>query len=402
MDLTTYHSQAALELQAILDYWMRYATDENFGGFFGRVDQFNRPEPSAPKGLVLNSRILWTFSAAYNLVQNPLYLSMAERAYRYLLDHFEDPDHGGMYWSVDFRGDLLNGRKQLYGQAFALYGFSEFFRATGRQDVLQKAIGLFTLIEGHGFDPACLGYFEAFDRQWGPEVDLRLSQKDANEKKTMNTHLHVLEAYTCLYRLWPDSQLRGQILNLLDNFHSHMIDGVTSHLGLYFDEAWNLKAGIISYGHDIEAAWLLLEAARATGDSRWIATMREHAVKMARAAAEGLDGDGGLWYEYDQRTGHLSREKHWWPQAEAMVGFLNAYEVSGDLVFLQQSYQAWQFTMRHIKDPVQGEWFWGVDDSHRPMEGQDKAGFWKCPYHNSRACMEIIGRTAAINPTPHA
>ncbi|HZE83345.1 MAG TPA: AGE family epimerase/isomerase [Puia sp.] len=388
--LPGYRKELEQELRSILDYWMQQTVDLEHGGFYGKIDGDNKVHPAAPKGVVLNSRICWAFSAAYNHTGNPDHLSVARRASDYLLAHFLDPEYGGTFWSVDWQGILLNGRKQIYGLAFCLYGLSEYFLAGRDQQALDQAISLFRLIEEHSYDPQRKGYYEAFTREWAPLEDLRLSPKDANERKTMNTHLHVIEAYTNLYRAWPDTLLKQQVAGLLEVFERYIIDRHTGHLVLFFSEDWDPRSTILSFGHDIEAAWLLQEAAETIGDDRWIATTKEWALKIADAAAEGLDKDGGLWYE--QEGGGLVTEKHSWPQAEAMVGFFNAWQVSGDNKWLVRSMASWDFVKNYMKDPLFGEWFWGVRADHSPMPGQDKAGFWKCPYHNSRACMEIIKR----------
>ena len=388
MNAATYREEMKQELRSILQYWMLNTPDEEQGGFIGRIDGNDLPHPDAPKGLVLNSRILWTFSAASCHNGRPAYRLFATRAYDYLIRHFFDPEFGGFYWSLDAAGKPLNLRKQIYGQAFALYGLSEYYHATGDQVVLDKAIECHRTIEAQSFDPAHGGYFEAFARDWQALEDLRLSEKDANEEKTMNTHLHILEAYASLYRVWPDQRLRGKIAGLLEIFHKHIIHPATGHLGLFFTAGWRPRSALISYGHDIEAAWLLHEAALVIQDPEWIARAADSCLKIADKALEGLDEDGGLWYE---KEGDLwVREKHWWPQAEAMTGFLRAWSISGEDRWWEASVRVWDFVKASIRDPAGKEWYWGVDTKDRPLPGQDKAGFWKCPYHNSRACMEVI------------
>ena len=242
------------------------------------------------------------------------------------------------------------------------------------------------------FDRDKTGYLEAFTENWQPISDLRLSAKDANEKKTMNTHLHVLEAYANLYRVWPDETLRGQVVTLLHNFLDHFIDAETGHLNLFFDEDWNKRSTLISYGHDIEAAWLLLDSAEAINDVELIDQLKSLAVKITDSTLEGLDTDGGLWYEYEPADNQLVKEKHWWVQAEAMIGFFNTWQITGDEKYLDLSISNWDFVKDKILDKNNGEWFWGINAYGRVMRSEDKAGLWKCPYHNSRACMEIIKR----------
>ena len=287
---------------------------------------------------------------------------------------------------------MKDGKKQIYGLAFCIYAMTAYYKAAGNTEALQQAKNLYNLIEQYSYDRERGGYFEAFTREWEPIGDLRLSEKDANEKKTMNTHLHVIEAYTSLYEIWKDERLKSRITGLLDVFDKYIINKKNHHLNLFMDEDWQVKSTTILFGHDIEAAWLLLEAAEATGEKPWIEKYKKWAVKIADAASKGRDTDGGLWYEYEPDSGHWTREKHSWPQAEAMVGYLNAYRLTGNMSYLDQSYQSWRFIDSYILDKEKGEWFWGVKADHSPMAGQDKAGFWKCPYHNTRACLEVIKR----------
>lgn len=391
-----YKKEMADELKQLLQYWMDNTVDDPNGGFAGQIDENNQMYPEAPKGSVLNSRILYTFAAAYTLTNNAAYLKMADRAFTYICNHFIDPVWGGVFWSVDYLGRPLDTKKQVYASAFTLYALSAYYECSKNELVKEMALALFLTIEKYSFDTVQGGYIDAFARDWTPMEDIRLSAKDANASKTMNTHLHLLEAYTAFYRINPDDFVRERLLQLIRNFSEHFIHPSTGHLQLFFNEKWELQTGPVSYGHDIEASWLLLEAAEVLGDLTLIDAMKELSLSVAEAAIEGLDKDGGLWYERSEHSNELIREKHWWPQAEAMVGFFNAYQVSGDDAYLKLSLDSWGFVKKFIKDTEQGEWFWGVEEDYTPMKGQDKVGIWKCPYHNGRACMEILRRSSGI------
>ena len=393
--LEQYKIELREELASILNYWMSHTLDEINGGFYGKIDNDNNIHTNAPKGSVLNSRILWTFSAAYNLTKEEQYLKIADRAYHYIINHFVDKQYGGVYWTVNHKGEPLDTKKQIYALSFLQYACSEYYKCNTSGEVKQLAIDLYNLIEKYSFDKERTGYLEAFSGDWQEIKDLRLSAKDANEKKTMNTHLHILEAYTNLYHIWPHATLKNHITLLIKNFTDHIINKETNHLHSFFDENWNSKGDIISYGHDIEAAWLLSDAAKIIKDKIIIEEIKTIAVKMADAVAEGLDKDGGLWYE--KENGHLVEEKHSWPQAEAMIGFYNAWEISNDYKYLSQSKNSWIFVKQNILDKNNKEWFWGVTKDNKPIAGEDKVGLWKCPYHNSRACIEIIRRINAAN-----
>ncbi len=382
---------AALEelVHNILPYWIRKMPDPDAGGFYGRIDGRDNVVAGAQKGGILNARILWSFSAAYLKLRDPVCLEMAAQARDYVFHYFFDEKHGGTYWCLKSNGEPLHTKKQIYSQAFFIYALSTYHMATGDRESLDRAIALYRLIEEHSFDRKRGGYFEAFNREWGEMADLRLSGKDANEKKTMNTHLHVLEAYTALYGVWPDPGLRQQLAALVKIFAERIVDPVTFHLNLFFDEEWNCRSTIVSYGHDIEASWLLCKAAEALGKAD---TIKGLALKIASAAHEGLAGDGSLFYERDDAAGHFDRDRHWWVQSEAVVGFLNAWQLSGDSSWLELASDALDYIMENISDRVNGEWHWSVRADGTVNCEDDKAGFWKCPYHNSRMCLEVLAR----------
>ena len=379
------------ELEAILNYWAKFTPDQQQGGFYGKIDNQNFPDLTAPVGLVMCSRILWAFSAGTATTGNSRHREMADRAFQFISDHFTDNKYGGVYWSVKPGGAVLDTKKQLYGQAFCIYGLSEYFRLTADQQALEKAIGLYHCIEQYGFDKEKNGYIEAFARDWTELSDLRLSAKDNNERKTMNTHLHVIEAYGNLYSVWPDPLLKERIVNLLGLFDRYFIDHTHFHLRLFFDDDWVSRSALQSFGHDIEAAWLLLQCAAIIAEEELISHFRKLAVRITDAAAEGRDTDGGLWYEFEPAENTLIREKHSWPQAEALIGFYNAWQLTGEKKYYQHCMDTWAFIRQYIWDHANGEWFWGVFDDYSIMP-EDKAGFWKCPYHNSRAMLELMKR----------
>lgn len=377
----------------ILPYWMEHAVDEEHGGFVGRVTGDGRPLTEADRGGILNARILWTFSAAYRVMGRTPYRQMAERAWRYVDAHFWDVEHGGVYWMVDHEGRPVDARKHTYAQAFAIYGVAEYVRAIADEAALQRAVALFRLLEKYGRDDVHGGYWEAFDRTWTPLDDVRLSAKDADEKKSMNTHLHVLEAYTNLYRVWPDAALARRLEALLLLMLDSVVDVSSGHMTAFFDEDWTPRSEKISYGHDIEGSWLLLEAADVLEDR----ALRDRAATAAIAIAEatlreGMDEDGGLFNEGHPERGIVDTDKDWWPQAEAVVGFLNAYQETGRTAFLQAALRAWSFVKTYVRDGERGEWFERVARDGAPYAGRDKVGPWKCPYHNARACLEVIER----------
>lgn len=384
-------SELTSELDSILKYWSEHTVDEQNGGFAGQIDFNDQRIENAEKGSVLNARILWTFSASYQTTKKENHKKLAERAFEFLSAYFYDTKFGGLFWSINEDKTPKDTKNQIYALAFAIYGLSEYYVISKNEKALEIAKNLYLKIQEHSYDPVNKGYFEAFTRDWQPIEDLRLSAKDANEKKTMNTHLHIIEGYVNLYKVWKDQKLLEDIIELLETIEKYFINTETGHLRLFFNENWIEKPDVVSYGHDIEAAWLLQQCAEISGNEKLIENYKKYAVQIAEATKEGLDSDGGLWYEFDPEKNKLIAEKHWWPQAESLIGFYNAYQLTGKEEYLDIVYKNWKFIKKHILDQQNGEWVWGIFDDYSLMQ-KDKAGFWKCPYHNGRACLELISR----------
>lgn len=374
----------------ILPFWISHMPDLQNGGFIGRISGDGIAHADAPKGAILHARILWTFSAAYRLFGEPSYLLTADKAKEYLLTKFWDTDNGGIFWQLAADGTPMDTKKQIYALGFAIYGLSEYARATGDKEALEKAKELYFSIEKYSFDNEKNGYFEAFSKDWKQIQDMRLSDKDANEKKTMNTHLHILEPYANLYRVWPSAQLKSSLRNLLELFLDTILDNSAGHLRLFFDENWNCKSKITSYGHDIEALWLMYEAATVLDDSDLVERVKAVVPIIAEAAKGGLRPDGALIYEKDEATGHIDSDRHWWVQAESVVGFSYAAVITGNKEYGKIAQRCWTFIQEKLVDRQQGEWFWSIKEDGSVNRTDDKAGFWKCPYHNGRMCMEMI------------
>lgn len=384
-------SEITAELGSILNYWSKNTIDNQNEGFVGQIDFNDQVIANAEKGSVLNSRILWTFSASYQITKNEDHKKIADRAFEYLVKHFYDTEYEGLFWSINADKTPKDTKNQIYALAFAIYGLSEYYAVSNEEKALETAIALYKSIQKHSYDPVNKGYLEAFTRNWQPIDDLRLSDKDANEKKTMNTHLHIIEGYANLYKVWKDETLKKDSIELLETIEQYFINTKTGHLRLFFNENWIEKPDVISYGHDIEAAWLLQHCAEILEDQNLINNYKKHAVQIAEVTKEGLDADGGLWYEFDAEKKELIAEKHWWVQAEALIGFYNAYQLTGNQEYLEIVFKNWNFIQKHILDSKNGEWFWGIYSDYSLIQ-KDKAGFWKCPYHNSRACLELINR----------
>jgi len=382
----------------ILPFWCGPAVDHEQGGWMGWLSNDLTADRSQPKGLIVHSRILWAFSAVHQIQPDPLYRQMAQRAYDYLTGRFWDPHHGGAFWRLDDGGTVMDDSKKIYGQAFCIYAMSEFYRAFNAEPALARAHEVFDLIERHAHDAVSGGYIEVCQRDWSPAgPGARLSEKDKSEKKSMNNHLHVLEAYTALYRAAPTPLLEQRLRELLDIFLRRILDARTHHLHHFFDESWQVRSDSYTFGHDIEASWLLCEAAEGLGDPDLLSITRAVALRMAVAVRdEGLASAGGVYYE--GRAGHvIDRGRECWPQAEALVGFLNAFQLNGDEAYLQAARRVWHFIQHHLVDRVHGEWFWRIEPDGQPDPKLPKVSEWKGPYHATRACLETLRRTEAMS-----
>lgn len=393
--LTTMKEETRQELTRILEFWSQEVFQSEKGSFIGRIDQMGNKYPDADLGAVLITRILWTFSAAFKYTGREEYKVVAKAAFELVTQSFWDSEFGGLFWSIDHNGQVSSARKQAYAQGFGLYGLSEYYSAFGDPVALDSARSLYRTLEDKFYELQFGGYLEALDRDWSEIQDQRLSDKDANAPKTMNTHLHILEPYSNLYREDPSQELRDRLESLTRLFLYKIIDPESGHFDLFFALNWTRLSTIHSYGHDIEGAWLLHEAAELIGDPRLTREVERASERLVEVTLnEGTDHDGSLFNESED--GVLDTDKHWWPQAEAMVGYLDAYEISGNSAYLAECLRVWDFIKSYLFDREQGEWYWRVDKGGTPIELEDKAGFWKCPYHNSRALMETLRRIEQI------
>jgi cellobiose epimerase len=389
----------------ILPYWMEFGVEKAGDGFYGAVDLDGNPVLTANKSVVLNARILWTFSAAAIPQGNADYGRMADRAYRVVTGTFEDKEYGGYFMELTPANEVANDIKHTYAQAFVMYSLCKYYEFRQQDEVMRRIQALFELLEEKTSDPENPGYREAFTREWKVFGENRMA--DNNEPKSMNTHLHVLEAWAALYKIWKDDRVKHRLTELMHIFLDKIIraDG---HFGIFFDEEFNevpASLGICSFGHDIEGSWLLWEAAEILGDPDILNKMREITIKMADITARvAVDKDGGLFLESTRFGSHVKTNKHWWQQAETLVGFMNAFELTGDLKYWETVKLSWSFIDKYLIDHEKGEWFTKLNrlgvpyltepaDDPSPYYRNDwKIDPWKCPYHNGRAMMEMENR----------
>tara|TARA_R110002050_G_scaffold196426_2_gene331324 strand:+ start:14139 stop:15323 length:1185 start_codon:yes stop_codon:yes gene_type:complete len=380
-------SELNSELKNILSYWTKNTLDQKYGGFVGRIDHDNKIIPKASKGVILNTRILWSFSATSNHLKTNEYVAVCTRAFSYLKTFFNDENNKGVFWEVDYDGKPLNKRKQVYAQAFTIYALSEYYLLTKNEAAKNWAIELFELLEKFAKDEVHLGYFEAFNEDWSPIEDMRLSEKDMNASKTMNTHLHVLEAYTSLLKIYDIQPLRASLKMLVEVFFEKFLND-RNHYELFFDDEWNLLSNTVSYGHDIEAAWLVIDAAIMLNDEVLLQKANKIALRVADTfLKEAIDEEGAVLNEKNTITKYIDTDRHWWPQVEALIGLDYAYRLNNDKNYIKASLKIWEYTKTHLIDHKNGEWFFRVAKDGTVYTEEDKVSMWKAPYHTTRACI---------------
>ena len=393
----------------ILSYWMKYGVEKDGQGFYGAVNLNNEPVLSANKTSVLNARILWTFAAAAKKYPGTGYDEIAHKSFRVVTEDFADKKHGGFYMELNSDNQVANDIKHTYSQAFVIYSLSKYYEFNPETEVMDKVQDFFYFLDKKTKDPEHIGYLESFTRNWKIYEENRMA--DNNEPKSMNTHLHLLEAYAAVYKIWKDDLVKQRLTELIEIF-IHNIIREDGHLGIFFSEEFSetdSSKAICSFGHDIEASWLIWEAAEILGDESITAKIKPLILKMADAVLRvGVDKDGGLFLESTRYGSHVRTNKHWWLQAENLVGFMNSFQLTGDPLYWDTVKLSWDFIDKHVIDHEGGEWFTKVNRLGEPylIEPEDdpspyyrndwKIDPWKCPYHNGRAMIELTNRISRL------
>lgn len=376
-------------VSAVIPFWKSLRDDE-FGGYYGYMDYDLKLNKKAEKGCILNSRITWFFSNAYTLLKDPSLLDEADHGYEFLKNHCIDSENGGIFWSMNYDGTPLDTTKHTYNQAFCIYALSSYYEASGKREALDLAFQLFHMIEEKCTDDQ--GYLEAFTRDFKPESNEKLSENGVLAEKTMNTLLHVLEAYTELYRVSKDKEVEERLKWIMDTFAEKVYNSELERQEVFFDKNYNSIIDLHSYGHDIETAWLMDRTVDVLGDETYRQKMTPITKALTKKIYEVAFDGHSLSNECDK--GVVDTNRVWWVQAETVVGFLNGYEKDPSKVEYKEAAEAeWQFIKDHVIDPRNGsEWFWLVRQDGSPVEGEPIVEPWKCPYHNGRMCMEVIRR----------
>lgn len=374
----------------IIPFWHGLRDDVN-GGFVGRVDYDLTRHPEADKGCILNSRILWFFSEAYRALGDAALLADAEHAYR-MLCRMTDPVNGGVYWSLRADGTVADGTKHTYNQAFAIYALAAYYRACGDAEALRRANELFGVIESHCRDAD--GYLEAFTADWRPESNEKLSENGVLAGRTMNTLLHVLEGYTGLYEAGHSPKVRERLYFIFDIFKNHVYNPVLRRQEVFFDRDYHSLIDLHSFGHDIETSWLADHTLDVLADGALTAEIRPMLLAMADHTLRAAASERG--FANESENGRVDAKRVWWVQAEALLGFLNAWQRTGEGRYRQAALDQWRYIRDVMIDRRTGsEWYWYVQEDGTPGT-LPIVEPWKCPYHNGRMALEVMRRDPQI------
>ena len=367
----------------VLKFWIDKMQDPS-GGFYGQMTGDSEIIADAPKGAIQNARVLWAFSAAYSALKKNEYLMVATRAKDYFLEHFIDNKFGGIYWSLNADGTRLNTRKHSYALGLGIYALSEYVKATKDDNVLKYAINIYETLEKENSDLINGGYVEAKSRDWSETSDNKLKEYDIEASKTMRTHLHILEAYTNLYRVWPNEILRKKISMILDLFTDKIVDRETGHLNLFFDEKWNKIESHTSNGFDIQTSWIILDAAFSIKDIDKINKVRMISQNLSKVALEGIEIDGSM-----VNCPH-NKNRDWWVQAETVVGGLWMWKYLNIKTGADIATNCWNYISTNLVDDENGEWYWSAGEDGKVIKDKDKVNFWKSAYYNARMCLAVL------------
>lgn len=373
----------------IKPFW-KNMIDKEHGGFYGLLDYELNLDKEAPKGVVLNSRILWFFSNAYIAFKEEDDLVYARQAYEYLINHCLDRENGGVYWSTNYNGEVLDSLKHTYNQAFAIYALASYYDASKNEEALDTAFDLYNVIETKCRDD--IGYLEAFDREFNIVDNDKLSENGVMADKTMNTLLHVCEAYTELYRVSGNKEVKDRLIWIINEFADKVYNPALHRQEVFFDTNMNSLIDLHSYGHDIEAAWLIDRGCEVIGDEALTKKMSLITKDLTAKIYETAYIDHSLLFERDREV--INTNRIWWVQAEGVVGFINGYEKDNTKTeYLEAAKDIWNYIENYVVDKRAGsEWFSEVDKDRKPIETKEIVEPWKCPYHNGRMCFEVIRR----------
>ena len=373
----------------MIPFWNSMRDDE-CGGYYGFLSENIELNKDYPKGCILNSRILWFYSNAYALLKDEKLKDNARHAYEFLRDHFLDEKEGGVYWSVDREGNPVDDSKHTYCQAFAIYGLASYYAITDDdEDVLYLAYELFDVIESKMRDEG--GYLEAFNKDFTPASNEKLSENGVMATRTMNTLLHVLEAYTELYRVDQALNVKDRIEEMLGIFTKHMVNYDLGRQEVFFDHDYNTLIDLYSYGHDIETSWLLDRTLDVLNEKEYTDKVRPILHTIGENIFDRAFDGNALYNEAE--NGKIDHRRIWWVQCESIIGFTNMYQATNDEKYLDAAKSIWKFTKEYIIDKREGgEWHSELTGENVVITTKPIVDEWKCPYHNGRMCIEMIKR----------
>ena len=380
--------------ERILPYWYDTTLDKTNGGYV-LADDVQGPRAATEKQLVTQSRLIWTFSRVHlkgYSAEKRNYLKAAEHGYRFLLDHFLDKKNGGYFWTTDLSGKVLNDRKIIYGESFVIYALVEYYRASNDKEALRRAIDLYHDVQQHAHDPKNGGWFEHFTRDWTPilKPDPEAIVEVAGYKSA-NTHLHLMEALTELYEVTLDDETKHSLEESLrlNTTYFYPKDAGKScfHRQPDWKEVTDPKSAGLSYGHNVEFAWLMIRAQKVLGAPPAWDHFYAH---LNHAMNYGYDHEhGGLYSRGSDDKPATDTDKVWWVQAEMLAALSDALQQKRNAEYEVALKKLLDFVTNFMTDPSDGVWLDTVTAEGK-FKNTGKAHNWKANYHDVRAMLKFI------------
>lgn len=372
----------------LIPFW-KSLRDEQYGGYYGYMGMDGQIDKKAVKGCILNSRITWFFSQAYLLLKDETILEEARHGFEFLKKYCYDEKFEGVYWSLTYDGEPEDDTKHTYNQAFAIYALSSYYEATKDEESIQIAEKLYEVIEQKCKDEA--GYLEAFTRDFKPESNEKLSENGVMASRTMNTLLHIFEAYTEFYKVTKREDVANKLKWILDIMADKIYNPDLQRQEVFFDLNYHSLIDLHSYGHDIETAWLIDRGLEVLEDEEYEEKIRPIIKNLTKKIYDiAFDGYS---VSNECEKGVVDTDRVWWVQAESIVGFLNGWQKEGKKDYYEAAEQIWEYIKTNIiQENLGGEWCWLINKDGRVYEEKPLVDPWKCPYHNGRMCIEVIRR----------
>ncbi len=376
--MSFFKNEVTKTLEEVLKFWSTKVIDKENGGFYGALDFYGNPLPENTKGIILNARLLWSFAKASNYLETDTYTFVINKVYEYLKSFFKDKTYGGIYWEVSYKGELLNSEKKSIAQAYTLLALSETYIFSKKEEIKNWSINLYEFIEANFYNTESNYYYDSLTRELGVL---------GSESKSLGTHLHILEAYTSLYKTYKNEKLKERIENLLTILTEKFLHN-DEFCELNFDANWNSLTQLISLGHNVEVPCILLDACKQIKTEQYTSFLKDKLKSYSKEIIHLVEVAGGVYQFKDVKSDQYTKEFQWWMQTESIIAFKELYKLTPKEKYLQSINNIWSLVKNDFIDRENGEWHEKLDANKKPIL-LNKVDMWKSPYHIIRMCVNI-------------